>query len=642
MHLKLFFLYILIFFFSAEFAYSQDSFKPLLSIEESEIPVSAYLDFLKLNDPDHTKSVKENSNGFIDYQLKLYEAKQLGCDSGKLYREDIAQFREIMAADYLEYDHLDENTVKKYYSRILRELDLNHIQVNITGDFYSDTLSAFRKIDSIYSLIMQGEDFNKLAFAYSDGPTAGDHGYFGYFTGMERPFPLEELAFSTPIGEVSNIMRTSTAYHIVKVNQQKETKGSIKVDRISKKGGLEYPDDHNEKVLLELDSLRERIISGEDFISLARQYSDIRQTEERELDLPWIRSGGHSRIFVDAAFSLKYDGDISPVVSTPEGYYLIKRIAFKPLPKLEEARREIIQYYDESTSRQNYLRDNFVRDIMVSFGFSFHQDAYDRFVDYGKHAFHEGEWIEPADLDKECVIFTIGEKDISYLDFSRYLEKQQFAYSFINYPPVVGNQFQKFFLKVLRAYKNQHLEERYPDFKTTLENYSNALLINCIEDRIWDKALLDTSGLNKFYLKNQKQYDVTGFDGLIIRFSDVKAKQKLEFEINNSLLDLDELTNKLQNNHSDQVKMERVLVKKGENTVIDHFIWKQSRFESDYTLIMVKGNMAKLPSENLNEVLSDVGLDYKEIAEEKWLRELHKKYKIKLNRKVLKGSLQWM
>ena len=177
----------------------------------------------------------------------------------------------------------------------------------------------------------------------------------------------------------------------------------------------------------------------------------------------------------------------------------------------------------------------------------------------------------------------------------------------------------------------------HPDFKTNIGGYSDALLLNCIENEIWESASLDSAGLKKLYRKNREQYHVTGFDGLIIRFSDVKAKQKLEFEINNSDLKMDELASDLQGRYGEIVEVEEVLVRKGESSIIDHFIWKQSRFESAYTLIMVKGETIHLPSENFDEVISDVVIDYKEIAEDKWIRELRKRYKIRLNRKLLKG-----
>ena len=123
----------------------------------------------------------------------------------------------------------------------------------------------------------------------------------GFVTAMQVTFPLEELAFGTPPGEVSGILRTSNAYHLVKVHQQEESRGSLWVSRIFKNGGPGFTDQHNHKVVSELDSLRQLLLRGEDFNYLSRKHSDILD-EEFDPELPLIRSRGRNEKLVDAAF----------------------------------------------------------------------------------------------------------------------------------------------------------------------------------------------------------------------------------------------------------------------------------------------------------------------------------------------------
>ena len=615
---------------------AQDPSPAILTIEDVSIPLGDYLNFINRIDPDRIESEKENSSQFVDYQLKLFEARKRGYDTTGVFLSDIDHYRGLLASGFLDYDRIGEEQVGEYYSRMLREIEISHIQVNIEGDLYKDTLTAYLKIDSIYRLIQAGHDFNTLAIKYSDSGSARDSGYIGYITGMQIRFPLEELSFNTSVGDVSGILRTSNAYHLIKVHDQRDSRGSIMVARIFKKAGANFNEEYNRKVEMLLDSLQKQLMDGEDFNTVSYYNSDFDRTEEFDPVLPVISSGGRMVDFVDAAFSLRYDGEISKVIKTQEGYFLLKRLEYRPVPELNEAREGIIQYYRNNLSRQNYLRDRFLRSVMNSYGFNYYGEAYDRFLRYGRNSFVEGKWIEPSDLEGDRVIFTIGERDIIFKDFSEYLSKQQFAYSFINYPTVMGKHFQDFFLKEITAYEKQHLDSKYPEFRTAMKEFSDALMINTIENEIWNQTSTDSAGIRSYYKKRKGNYHVAGYKGLIIRFRDISARQKLEFEIKNSDLDLYELEGWLKLDYSDLLTTERVLVRKGENNIIDHFIWKQARFENGFSLIFVMGEHASLQAKNFDEAASGVLVDYEKVFEDKWILELRRKYSYKLNKRLIR------
>ncbi|MFC2116787.1 peptidylprolyl isomerase, partial [Bacteroidota bacterium] len=169
--LRILLVFNIILYTSVDYVSSQDASSIVLTIENKEIPVSEYINFVTRNDPDGAKTNKENSDDFIDYQLKLHEARVNGYDTADKYIEDLAMYREFLATDYLAFNKLGENQVEEYYARILKEIKISHIRVDIEGDLYRDTLSAYRKIDSLYRLIQAGENFNVLAHEFSDGPS---------------------------------------------------------------------------------------------------------------------------------------------------------------------------------------------------------------------------------------------------------------------------------------------------------------------------------------------------------------------------------------------------------------------------------------------------------------------------------------
>ncbi|MCX7919237.1 MAG: SurA N-terminal domain-containing protein [bacterium] len=85
---------------------------------------------------------------------------------------------------------------------------------------------AQMKINQALTRVRAGEDFAKVAQEMSEDGTAKNGGDLGFFSRGEMDATFEQVAFSTPVGKVSEIFRTRFGYHIVKVEAKKE--GRIK------------------------------------------------------------------------------------------------------------------------------------------------------------------------------------------------------------------------------------------------------------------------------------------------------------------------------------------------------------------------------------------------------------------------------
>ena len=109
------------------------------------------------------------------------------------------------------------------------------------------------------------------------------------------------------------------------------------------------------KTLEEAKEIQKRLYRGEDFITLARQYS-IWPTKQKGGDLGYIERGMVDKRFEQVAFALNRRGELSNIVKTEYGYHII-RLEDKKGPRqltFSEAKEEIRQRLRKK-KRENIL-----------------------------------------------------------------------------------------------------------------------------------------------------------------------------------------------------------------------------------------------------------------------------------------------
>ncbi len=99
-----------------------------------------------------------------------------------------------------------------------QEVHARHILLQLKRDASPAEDAAMRqRAVEIVQRLRAGADFTKLAKELSDGPSASQGGDLGYFRRGVMVAEFENVAFSLPVGAVSDPVRTQFGWHVIQV-----------------------------------------------------------------------------------------------------------------------------------------------------------------------------------------------------------------------------------------------------------------------------------------------------------------------------------------------------------------------------------------------------------------------------------------
>ena len=203
----------------------------LMRIGDKKILQSEFEYFYKKNTIDTAlnSSLEDYLQLFQNFKLKVCEAETLGIDTTSSFLEEFRGYRSQNASLYLTDKNKEELLMKEIYSHLLEDVDASHILIKVPFNASpEDTLLLYQKALNICKRL-EKENFEEVAKEVSDDySTKQKGGRLGFFTGMMTIFPFENAAYKTKIGEVSEPIRSSIGYHIIKVHDRRKAIGEIK------------------------------------------------------------------------------------------------------------------------------------------------------------------------------------------------------------------------------------------------------------------------------------------------------------------------------------------------------------------------------------------------------------------------------
>jgi peptidyl-prolyl cis-trans isomerase SurA len=229
------------------------------------------------------------------------------------------------------------------------------------------------------------------------------------------------------------------------------------------------------------------------------------------------------------------------------------------------------------------------------------------------------------------VLFIVDNNEFTGADLEKYIQHNNITEG--TYYAVFNNWIEE----EITNMEDARLEEKYPEFRYLLREYHDGILLfNISEEKIWNYAVEDSVGLEDFYNKNKdKYYWEERFKGFMAVCKSIEIRDEAE-KYFDSGMSVEEVKDML-NDSIEMIVINQGAWEKGRQSVVDYFVWNGPEPEHfNQTVTFVRGDIIPPEPKSLDEARGLYISDYQNYLEKRWLKELRKKYKIKVKRRLLR------
>ncbi len=467
------------------------------------------------------KSVRDYLDLYTKFKQKVLDAQSVGVDTTQLFRDEFAGYEEQLTRPYMRVQNVNDAIVKQAYERLKEEVNAAHILLEVKPDAEpKDTLLVYKKLQEIREKAVKGEDFGKLATQYSQDPSAKfNGGELGYFTSLQMVYPFEQVAYNTPKGNISNIVRTNFGYHILKVNDRRNTSGKVKVAHImvrTVQGASKQDSINTRNKIYEIYSKAQK---GENWDKLCTQFSEDSRTSATGGEMQYFTVGALVPSFENAAFKLQKNGDIAEPVLTVYGWHIIKLIDKKGLEPFSELENGLLAKISKD-SRADMGRMAFLKKIKAENNFKINEKTLNKVYALVDTSLLKGTWKYDKTSPKivpilgESIIFFNNDKispettNILAGDFADYLARTQTPRPDLKDAKYYAKTyFERFADDKNVEFEKKNLAKKYPEYRLLSQEYREGMMLfQMMNDNVWGKAIKDSVGAKKFFDQSANKY----------------------------------------------------------------------------------------------------------------------------------------
>ena len=589
------------------------------------------------------KALDEYKNLFINFKLKVQSAYDEKLNETNIFKSESETFKKQITESFINEEANIKTLLAEAFERSQKDINLSQIFIP-NG---TDTVATRMEIFKAYQELVAGKKFKEVLNKFcTDKSLLETEGNIGYITIFSLPYEIENIVYGLKKDQFSFPYKSAYGWHIFKNINDRAAVGKRKMAQIL----LSYPPNYTEQEKESIDKkakdIYDRLLKGEDFGKLAEAYSNDYSTSNNNGFMGEVGLGKYNKDFEEQIFSLKNNGDVSPMFFTKFGVHILKLIEKNSVAKsmhddkfMEELRVQL-----DKSDRLAIAKKNLVSKWKNLIGYrkAFYnsKEAW-AFIDSSL----KGKQINNllSFINDSTLLFSFKTENIRLYQFIDYIKNVRYsgaAERTSSEYEVLLKMFEE--MKTSEYYKN-HLEEFNINFKQQMKEFNDAnLLFAAMDKHVWNKAAIDTIELQNYFEKNKTKY---------IWQPGVAAINVTA----NSLNDAQLLANKIS---ATPEKWRDIVYHSDINAMADSARYEYNQLpnfqssnqytinkctepiknknEEQYSFVYVTNVFNKPEPRIFNESKGMVINDYQQVLEKNWVESLKKKYPIKWDEAVWK------
>ncbi|MBK6611150.1 MAG: peptidylprolyl isomerase [Sphingobacteriales bacterium] len=610
------------------------------------------------------KSIDDYLDLYINFKIKVREAEAMGLDTLPSVKADLDKYRAQLESSYMRDDKINEQLIREAYDRLHKRLRVSHILIKCDENAGpNDTLNAWTIISDLKTKIDQGADFAELAKQHcqdheSVRNAGGDLGI--YITAFSTVYAFETAAYNTPVGKVSQPVRTKYGYHLIKVTDVKKLDvESVEAATIfiksTAKDDAAKQEAAKKKIKALYKKLKKQPLSV--FEETAKTNSEDKETAAKggKFDQP-ITVGSTLPDFENALFALTKIDQVSKPIKTDLGWYIIHLTKRNTLSSYQEMHDKIKSRIERS-NRSKIPQQVFIQQMREVYKLKEMSDARKEMERKISANINSGKFlaIELSGLNAVICELTLPNADgkgnaqkqsYTQQDFAHYIEKNQARGRGASKEQTFSNLYKMYIETILTDAEKHQMVYTKPEYARLLKEFRDGTILFEAIDQVWKKAQKDEAGLEAFYQANQKNYQWPQRASIIQFTANTKQQaQQLQTAVkanpnqkpNETIAKIAPPSNDTKIQHP---TAHETINEKGQIPLLDKMEWKENAISeiieegTSFKFIQIKTIIPPGPKQ-LNEARGFVISDFQRTLEEEWVKNLKTKYPVSINQSTL-------
>jgi peptidyl-prolyl cis-trans isomerase SurA len=211
-------------------------------------------------------------------------------------------------------------------STLAAEYLVDHMLIAIAeGEASESVESKLRYATDLVARLNEGADFVQIRAQAQRGPFSVTGTNFDWRKVAQIPSLFTDVVPTMEIGAVAGPIRAGNGFHIIKLMNIRGGTNRM-VDQSHVRHILIAPNEirTEEQALSLITDLRNRILAGQEFATLARQNSNDPSSVVAGGDLSWVDNFGAMAPTVERVVNSLAIGEISEPVRSPEGWHIVE------------------------------------------------------------------------------------------------------------------------------------------------------------------------------------------------------------------------------------------------------------------------------------------------------------------------------